>query len=51
VTINAEVDNFKLSVDKITNAELILKGYTRGSENEEWVEILPAASSGVSEHL
>ncbi len=42
VSINAEVDNFKLSVDKITNAELIFKGYTRESKNEEWVEILPA---------
>jgi len=41
VTVHAEVDNFRLSVDKITNAELILRGYTRGSENEEWVEIFP----------
>jgi hypothetical protein len=41
VTVHAEMDNFKLSVDKITNAELFFRGYTRGSENEEWVEILP----------
>jgi hypothetical protein len=41
VTVHAEVDNFKLSVDKITNAELLFRGYTRGSENDEWVEILP----------
>jgi hypothetical protein len=41
VTIHAQMSNFRLSVDKITNAELILRGYTRGGENEEWVEILP----------
>jgi len=45
VTVYAEVNNFKLSVDKITNAELIFRGYTRGIENEEWVEILPDISS------
>jgi len=41
VIINAEVDNFKLSVDKTRTAELFLRGYARVSDNEEWVEILP----------
>lgn len=41
VTVHAEVDNFKLSVDKTGNAELFFRGYTRGSENKEWLEILP----------
>lgn len=41
VTIHVEVDNFKLSVDKTRTAELFLRGYIRGSENEEWEEILP----------
>lgn len=41
VTVHAEINNFKLSMDKITNAELIFRGYKRGSENEDWVEILP----------
>ena len=40
-TIHAEVDNFKLSVDKTRTAELFLRGYIRESENEEWIEILP----------
>ena len=49
VTIHAELNNFKLSVDKITNAELIFRGYTRGNENEGWVEILPESKGQVLE--
>lgn len=41
VTVHAEVEYFKLSVDKIKHAELIFRGFTRISEKEEWVEILP----------
>jgi len=40
VTVNAEVDYFKLTVDKTKCAELFFRGYTRESENEEWVEIM-----------
>ena len=41
VTIHAEIDNFKLSVDKIKNAELIIRGFKREHEEANWVEILP----------
>jgi hypothetical protein len=41
VTVHAEVEKFKLTVDKIKNAELIFRGYTRANESEEWFEILP----------
>jgi hypothetical protein len=40
VTIHAEFENFKLSVDKIRNSELVLHGYQRNSESEDWEEIL-----------
>ena len=45
VTVHAEVGNFKLSVDKIENAELLLRVYYRLKENMEWVEILPESAS------
>jgi len=41
VKVHAEVENYKLSVDKIKNAELIFRGYKRENENVEWVEIMP----------
>jgi hypothetical protein len=40
VTIHAEYENFKLSVDKHRNSELIFHGYQRDSESEDWKEIL-----------
>ena len=40
VTIHAEFENYKLSVDKIRNSELILHGYQRNSKSEDWKEIL-----------
>lgn len=40
VTIHAELENFKLSVDKTRNSELIFHGYQRNSESEDWKEIL-----------
>jgi hypothetical protein len=44
VTIHAEHENFKLSVDKIRNSELIFHGYQRDSETEDWKEILPEST-------
>jgi hypothetical protein len=49
ITVHAEVDNYKLSVDKITNAELNFRGFSRGSKNKEWVEILPDSKGQVPE--
>jgi len=45
VTIHAECENFKLSVDKIRNSELIFHGYQRDSETEDWKEILPESTN------
>lgn len=40
VTIHAEFENYKLSVDKTRNSELVLHGYHRNSKAEDWKEIL-----------
>jgi hypothetical protein len=40
VTIHAEHENFKLSVDKHRNSELVFHGYHRNAESEGWKEIL-----------
>lgn len=45
VTIHAELENFKLSVDKTRNSELIFHGYQRDSETEDWKEILPESTN------
>jgi len=44
VTIHAEYENYKLSVDKFRNSELRFHGYKRTSVSEEWQEIADNSS-------
>jgi hypothetical protein len=49
VTINAEYENYKLSVEKYRNSELRFHGYKRISPSEEWEEIIGFEDEGYSD--
>lgn len=47
VTVHAELDNYKLTVDKTKGAELHFREFKRDSKSSEWIEILPEAKNNL----
>ena len=39
ITIQVEFENYKMTVEKLKNYELIFHGYNRNSSTDEWIEI------------
>jgi len=47
VTIFAEHENFRLSVEKTKKSNLYFRGYQRDSEFEDWIEIFESQNHGL----